>query len=183
MGSKTLHRGCQKHWALLKQQRTLVLTNERKDNMSFFEQLKDAVKNGADDLAASVSKFKNKKFMEAVVSVCAIVSIADGEVSANEKQKMVGFFKQSKELEAFDVKDVISFFNNLLESFEFDHEIGKGEAMKYIVRLKENPEAAQLAIRVGLAVAKSDNDFGPEEQKAVREICAALGLNAVDYQL
>lgn len=151
--------------------------------MSFFEQLKDAVKSGADDLAASVSKFKNKKFMEAVVSVCAIVSIADGEVSADEKQKMIGFIKQSKELEVFDVKEIILFFNGLLESFAFDHEIGKGEAMKYIVRLKEKPEAAQLAIRVGIAVAKSDGDFDLHEQKAVREICTALALNPADYQL
>ncbi len=151
--------------------------------MSFLEQLKDAVKHSADDLTASVSKFKNRKFMEAVVSICAIVSLADGEVSASEKQKMIGFFKQSKELEAFDVKEVISFFNVLLEGFEFDHEIGKGEAMKYILRLKEKPEAAQLAIRVGLAVAKSDDNFDQDEQKAVREVCAALGLNPSDYQL
>ncbi|WP_045411881.1 tellurite resistance TerB family protein [Vibrio owensii] len=151
--------------------------------MSFLRKIKNSVLSSAEDLVAGVTKFQNKKFMEGTVAVCAVVSIASNGASSQEKQKMLGFIQQSKELAVFDVNDVITFFNKLVDGFAFDPDIGKGEAMKYIVQLKEKPEAAQLALRVGIAVAKSDGDFDAQEKEAAREICVALGFNPADYQL
>ena len=71
----------------------------------------------------------------------------------------------------------------MVDGFSFDQDIGKGEAMKYVVLLKDKPESAQLALRVGIAVAKSDGDFDPEERKVACNICAVLGFNPADYQL
>ncbi|EBV1760367.1 Tellurium resistance protein TerB, partial [Salmonella enterica subsp. enterica serovar Newport] len=45
------------------------------------------------------------------------------------------------------------------------------------------PEAAQLAVRVGIAVAKSDGNFDQDEQKAVKEIAAALGFDPAEFGL
>lgn len=151
--------------------------------MSFFNNLKDAVLNGADNLATGVAKFKNKKFMEGTVAVCAIISMASDGASSAEKQKMVDFIKQSKELAVFDIDEVIKFFNKLVTGFDFDQDIGFGEAMKFVMQLKEKPEAAQLALQVGIAVAKSDGDFDPQEKEAARKICVALGFNPQDYHL
>ncbi len=151
--------------------------------MSFLNKIKGAVLSSAEDLATGVAKFKNRKFMEGTVAVCAVVSMASNGASSDEKQKMIGFIKQSKELSVFDVNEVITFFNKLVDSFAFDIDIGKGEAMKFIVQLKDKPDAAQLALRVGIAVAKSDGDFDVQEQEAAREICTALGFNPADYQL
>ena len=64
-----------------------------------------------------------------------------------------------------------------------DLEIGKGETMKYILALKDQPEAAQLALRVGIAVAKSDGNFDADEQNAVREIARALGFDPAEFGL
>ena len=66
---------------------------------------------------------------------------------SEEKQKMIGFLRSSEELKVFDTAEVIEFFNKLVTSFDFDLEIGKGETMKYILALKDQPEAAQLALR------------------------------------
>ncbi|MGE9715384.1 tellurite resistance TerB family protein, partial [Escherichia coli] len=117
-----------------------------------------------------VSRFKNKKFMQVTVAVCARIAISSDGVSSEEKQKMLGFLKASEELKVFDTSEVIEFFNKLISSFEFDTEVVKGETMKYILAMKDQPEAAQLAIRVGIAVAKSDGDFDNDEKEAVRAI-------------
>ena len=74
-------------------------------------------------------------------------------------------------------------FNTLMSSFDFDQEVGKGEAMKLIVRLKDNPDELQLAIRVAIAVAKSDNDFDTHEQNYIRSVCNLVGLNPADFDL
>jgi tellurite resistance protein TerB len=97
--------------------------------------------------------------MQGTVAVCARIAVASDGVSAEEKQKMIGFLRASEELKVFETTEVIEFFNKLVTSFDFDLEIGKGETMKYILALKDQPEAAQLALRVGIAVAKSDGNF------------------------
>ncbi|EMN3010943.1 tellurite resistance TerB family protein, partial [Proteus mirabilis] len=113
--------------------------------MSFFNKLKEGFNSGRAELTKQVSRFKNKKFMQGTVAVCARIAIASDGVSSEEKQKMLGFLKASEELKVFDTSEVIEFFNKLISSFEFDTEVGKGETMKYILAMKDQPEAAQLA--------------------------------------
>ncbi|PHM66332.1 tellurite resistance protein [Xenorhabdus stockiae] len=151
--------------------------------MSFLNKIKSAFSVGREELTNQVGRFKNKKFMEGTVAVCAHVAMASNGVSSEEKQKMVGFIKSSPELKVFDTTEIIEFFNKLVSSYEFDADIGKGEAMKYIMALKQQPEAAQLALRVGIAVAKSDGDFDNDEKNAAREICTALGFVPADFDL
>ena len=55
--------------------------------------------------------------------------------------------------------------------------------MKLIMPLKNKPEQAQLAIRVGIAVAKSDGNFDDDEKAASREIIAALGFQPHEFGL
>lgn len=151
--------------------------------MSFFDKMKGALNASRTELTNQVSRFKNKKFMQGTVAVCARIAIASDGVSAEEKQKMIGFLRASDELKVFDTSEVIEFFNKLISSFDFDIEIGKGETMKHILALKDQPEAAQLAIRVGIAVAKSDGDFDQDEKQAVREIAIALGFDPAEFGL
>lgn len=153
------------------------------DIMSFFNKIKDAINSGREELTSQVGRFKNRKFMEGTVAVCAYISMASSGASSEEKQKMIAFIQQSPELKVFDTKEIITFFNSVADSFAFDSDIGKGEAMKFIMRLKDQPEAAQLALRVGIAVAKSDGDFDNAEKEVAREICSAFGFTPSDYQL
>lgn len=149
--------------------------------MSFFKNIKDALASGRDELTKQVSRFKNQKFMQATVAVCVRIAVASGGISSEEKQKMLAFIKSSPELSVFDTKEVIDFFNSVASFYEFDIDVGKGEATKHILALKDKPEEAQLAVRVGVAVAKSDGDFDDDEKKAVREICIALGLEPTEF--
>jgi len=151
--------------------------------MSIFDKVKGALSTGREELTRQVGRFKNKKFMQGTVAVCARIAVSSDGVSAEEKQKMMGFLRASDELKVFDIKEVIDFFNNLVSSFDFDMEIGKGETMKYILVLKDQPEAAQLALRVGIAVAKSDGNFDADEQKSAREIAVALGFEPAEFGL
>lgn len=151
--------------------------------MSFFDKVKGALNSGREELTRQVGRFKNKKFMQGTVAVCARIAITSDGVSSEEKMKMMAFLRASDELKVFDTNEVIDFFNKLVSSFDFDKEIGKGETMKYILALKDQPEAAQLALRVGIAVAKSDGNFDQDEQKAVREIAVALGFEPAEFDL
>ena len=151
--------------------------------MSILNRVKSAFNSGREELTKQVSRFRNRKFMEGTIAVCARIAVSSDGVSAEEKQKMIGFLKSSEELKVFETEEVITFFNKLVTSFDFDMEIGKGETMKYILALKDQPEAAQLAVRVGIAVAKSDGNFDQDEKLASREIAIALGFDPAEFGL
>ncbi len=145
--------------------------------------VKDWLKRQQNTVAESITRFKNKDFMEAVVAGCALVAAADGDISAEEKQKMAGFISRNDALKVFDMSQVIERFNAQVESFAFDHSIGKAQALRVIGRLKNNPEAGRLLVRVCCAIGLADGDFDADEQAVVRDICAELGLPAEDFGL
>ena len=151
--------------------------------MSTFAWLKQKMGEGRDALAKEVGKFKNKEFMQATVAGCAIISAADGTISSDEKQKMIGFIRNSSELQVFGTNDVIAEFNKHVSAFEFDAAIGKAEALKAVGKLRSNVDAARLLVRVCIAVGASDGNFDAVERAAAKAICTELGLNPSDFEL
>ncbi|WP_019410477.1 tellurite resistance TerB family protein [Pseudomonas psychrophila] len=147
------------------------------------EWLKTNATAARDKLSSEVSKFKNREFMEAVVSGCALVAAADGDISSDEKQKMIGFIQNSKELKAFDVKDVITSFNEVCEQFEFDQQIGRAVALKSVGQLRKKEDAARLLVRVCCAIGSADGNFDESERAVCRAICNELGLSPGDFDL
>lgn len=151
--------------------------------MSFFDTLKQKAGEARNKLATEVGKFKNREFMEACVAGCGLVAAADGNIDSSEKQKMMKFIQQSEELKVFDAKDVIAVFNKVTESFEFDNEIGKAEALKIIGKLRSKPDAARLMVRVCCAIGSADGDFDDKEKQVIREMCRDLEIPASDFGL
>lgn len=151
--------------------------------MSFFDTLKQKASEVRSQLAQEVSKFRNREFMEACVAGCALVAAADGNIGAEEKQKMMKFIQQSEELKVFETQDVISVFNKITDNFAFDNEIGKAEAFKLIGKLRSKTDAARLMVRVCSAIGSADGNFDDKEKQIIRDICSDLGLPSSDFGL
>lgn len=148
-----------------------------------FEWLKTNAALARDKLADEVSKFRNQDFLDAVVSGCALVAAADGNISSAEKLKMTGYIRNSKELKAFDLKKVIETFDDACQKFEFDEQIGKAEALRSINKIRKKEDASRLLVRVCIAIGASDGNFDQSERAVCRTICNELGLNPADFEL
>ncbi|MER2527745.1 MAG: tellurite resistance TerB family protein [Candidatus Competibacter denitrificans] len=135
------------------------------------------------NLKTEVSKFKNKSFLEAVVAGCALVAHADGVVKPEEKQKMMGFLRNSEVLSVFDVQEVIAIFDKYSKQFEFDHQIGQASALQVVGKLKGKDAEARLMVRVCCAIGAADGNFDNDEKAVVSKICTELGLNPKDFDL
>ena len=145
--------------------------------------LKENTETARAKMAAEVSKFKNRAFMEAAVSGCALVAAADGSIDSSEKQKMAGFIERADELKHFDMRQVIEIFQKTVGDFEFDHTIGKATALKTISRIKGNEEQSRLLVRIVCAIGAADGDFDAQERATVAEIARELDLNPADFDL
>lgn len=147
--------------------------------MGFFDQLKSK----ANELKNDVLKFKNKDFLNAAMAGSALIAMADGSISSEEKQKMVKFIEHNDALSVFTTKDVIAAFQDFVGQIEFDKDIGEATAYQAIAKMKSNNEAARLLIRMIISIGASDGNFDPDEKKIAAKIAKELALNPAEFEL
>ena len=150
--------------------------------MGFFDDLKSKATQIQASLSQEVARFNNKNLMEGVLAGCALVAAADGNISREEKEKMLGFVRNSEALKHFDQNMVVDAFQKHIGKIEFDFTLGKIEALKVISKIKK-PDEARLLVRVCCAIGSSDGDFDSQERGVVREICQDLGLNPAEFDV
>lgn len=148
--------------------------------MSIFNSIKQSVTNAANSMNSELKKFRSKDLMQAIVAGSTMIAYADGVVSAEEKQKLLGFVRSSEQLSVFESDKVIETFTQYLSRFEFDVTIAAGEALQKIAAFRGKPEA-ELIVRVCLAIAKADGHIDHKEQQALGQICQSLGLDMKNF--
>lgn len=139
------------------------------------------VRSMSSGLKDAVARYRNDAFAEAVAAACAMVAAADGTISPEEKQKMIGFIQRSDELKVFEMSDLISRFQRYAGAFEFEPASGRVGALRGVARLKGNDPAAKLLIRVCCAIGAADGTFDDQEKSAVRAILTELALDPGEF--
>ncbi|CAH2602229.1 Tellurite resistance TerB [Rhodovastum atsumiense] len=150
--------------------------------MTIWDTLTNTASSIRKGLSDELSRYRSQGFLDAVAAACALVSTADGSISAAEKEKMLGFIRQSDELKVFDLQTVIDTFTRFAGKIEFDFALGASECLATIGKLKGKTEA-RLLVRVCIAVAGADGSFSDDEKKVVRNICTELGIDPKDFDL
>ncbi len=150
--------------------------------MNFSDFLND-LKTKASELKTEALKFKNKDFLEAAMAGSALIAMADGKISSEEKQKMIKFIENHDALSIFTTSDVIKAFQDFVGQIEFDNDIGEAKAFSALGKMKSNAEAGRLLIRMMIAIASSDGNFDSQEQAIAAKIAKELALNPAEFGL
>ena len=146
---------------------------------SFLSQLKSK----ANELKTESLKYKNKDFLNAAMAGSALIAMADGSISSEEKQKMIKFIESNDALSIFTTSDVIKAFQDFVGQLEFDKDIGEAKAYQAIGKMKSNIEASRLLVRMIIAIASSDGLFDSDEKKIAIKIAKELGINPSEFEL
>lgn len=143
----------------------------------------DSIKNAASQAVTGFNKFKNKSFMEGVVAGAVLISMADGSIDAEEKTKLLNFFKASEDLSCFSPADVGEAFSKIEKLISFDPDSGKAEAFRILGKLRDDPEQARMVVRTVIAIANADGNFDNSEKDMARQICKELNVAPGDFDL
>jgi tellurite resistance protein TerB len=146
---------------------------------SFLSQLKTK----AGELKTEALKFKNKDFLNAAMAGSALIAMADGSISSEEKQKMIKFIESNDTLSIFTTSDVIKAFQDFVSKLEFDKDIGEASAYQALGKMKSNAQAARLLVRMIIAIASSDGNFDDMEKKVAVKIAKELGIDPAEFEL
>lgn len=148
-----------------------------------FDSFLSRLKTKAGELKTDVLKFKNKDFLNAAMAGSALIAMADGTVTAEEKQKMVKFIESNDALSVFTTSDVIKAFQDFVGQLEFDKDIGQAKAFQALAKMKSNVEASRLLVRMIIAIAAADGDFDAQERVVAAKIAQELGINPAEFEL
>jgi len=148
-----------------------------------FDNFLSQLKSKANELKTEALKFKNKDFLNAAMAGSALVAMADGSISSEEKQKMIKFIESNDALSIFTTSDVIKAFQDFVGQLEFDKDIGEAKAYQAIGKMKSNTEASRLLVRMIIAIASSDGLFDSDEKKIAVKIAKELALDPSEFEL
>lgn len=148
-----------------------------------FSNFLSGLKSKAGELKTEAMKYKNKDFLNAAMAGSALISMADGSVSAEEKQKMIKFIENDQALSVFTTSDVIKSFQEYVNQLEFDRDIGEAKAYQALGKMKSNVDASRLLVRMIIAVASSDGNFDANEKAVASKIAKELGINPSEFEL
>jgi tellurite resistance protein TerB len=150
--------------------------------MSFTDFLNKA-KEKMSELKTDALKFKNKDFLHAAMAGSALISLADGTISSEEKKKMIKFIENHEALSIFSTREVIEAFQEFVSQIEFDRDIGDAKAYAALAKLKNNSEATRLVMRMILSIAAADGHFDNDEKTIALKIARELNVNPKDFDL
>ncbi|WP_293266716.1 tellurite resistance TerB family protein [Neptunomonas sp.] len=148
-----------------------------------FSSFMSTIKQKSNELKGEVLKFKNKKFLNAATAGTALIARADGDVSSEEKKKMLKIIESNDALSVFKTSDVIEAFNGFLGNFEFDEDVGESKAFEALNLLKGDDVACRTVMRLILSIAAADGVFDDDEKVVARKVALELGLDPAGFEL
>ena len=151
--------------------------------MGIFDNLKTFAANATSDLKSKVDKFKNKDFSDACMAMSALISAADGNVDAAERQKTAALIVNNDILKIFPADDLRAKYDEYCNKLTTDYDFGKVSLIQTISKLRTKPDQARAVIQIGIIIGGSDGNFDAKERQMVKEACFATGLNPTEFDL
>lgn len=135
------------------------------------------------ELKDEAVKFKSKSFHEAALAGSALIAMADGEVTKDEKMKMNAFVSQHELLSMYDTSETLKLFKKYVELLELDMDIGSAQAYEALAKMKGKDKEARLILRIVIAIAGADGTFDEDEKYVAKKIAIEMGLSPEEFEL
>ncbi len=127
-------------------------------------------------LRISLSRIRNRKFLDATMAATALVATADGEVTFSELSALDTVLETVQDLQIYDPHIAVDIYRDFADAIVENAEAGRRTAMAAVGKIDRNHEAAELVIRVAVAISKADGKLSPLEARAISDICGTLGV-------
>ncbi|WP_420416001.1 tellurite resistance TerB family protein [Pacificispira sp.] len=124
---------------------------------------------------------RNRPFLEACMACCALVAIADGEVSLSERGRVDQILEAIDKLRFFDVHEAVDLFNGYVDGIVQAEAKGRRHALEVVKEMRHEAGDAVLLVKVALAISRADGVFLESERAQCEAICDVLGLELEDF--
>lgn len=139
-------------------------------------------------LKLDAQKYRSADFLDAAMAASALISVADGTISLEEKKKTIAFVQGHEALKIFDANEVNRKFKGHLDALDpnnpdTDADLGEISALSAIGKMKKKDEQSRMVLRLAIAIGGADGDFDAQEKAQAVKIARELGLDPAEFDL
>lgn len=127
-------------------------------------------------LRNSLSRIRNRQFLDATMAATALVATADGEVTFSELSALDAVLETVQDLQMYDPHIAVDIYRDFADTIVESPDTGRRAAMAAVAKIGRDHEAAELVIRVAVAISKADGELSPDEAHVISDICGTLGV-------
>jgi tellurite resistance protein len=118
-------------------------------------------------------RLANEAFLEGAVTCAFLIAAADGHASEEEYDALLDRLEILGGVDRDKVDELLTVATNELEASGFEPRIAR------VAELVTEREAAEAALRLGLAIALADDDVSEQEREIATQLAKALGIEAL----
>ena len=126
---------------------------------------------------------RNRSFLEAIMAACALVAMADDELSFSESQKIDEVLEGLMRLRVFDVHEATDLFKDYVDLVEAGPASAQADLLRTVAKISDDEKAARLLVQVCIAVSRADGSVVSKETHQIAEICQVLRLQPSQFGL
>jgi tellurite resistance protein TerB len=134
----------------------------------------------APGIVKQVVRLRERTLLEGAMAASALVAMADRKLKVEESLALGAVLENVEALSIHDPHLAIDLYGEYIDAMRVDFAQGRAHALDAVGRCADDLDAAELLVKVGIAVAKADHEFQPEEVEVVGEICRRLGIEGLD---
>ena len=127
-------------------------------------------------LRNSLSRIRNRQFLDATMDATALVATADGEVTFSELSALDTVLESIQDLQIYDPHIAVDKYKDFADAIADDPERGRRNAIATVHKVAGDADAAELVIRVAVAISKADGELSRQEAKSISDLCETLGV-------
>jgi len=127
-------------------------------------------------LRNSLSRIRNRQFLDATMAATALVATADGEVTFSELSALDTVLESIQDLQIYDPHIAVDKYKDFADAIADDPERGRRNAIATVHKVASDADAAELVIRVAVAISKADGELSRQEAKSISDLCETLGV-------
>jgi tellurite resistance protein len=132
-------------------------------------------------LAARRAELTSLAFRDAAVAMCALVTLADGDIDPAEREGLRAFVASDPILARFPSAELEDMFDAHLARLQADFTAGKRAALTEIVKVRGRGDQARAVVAIGEVIGRLDGEYIASEWAVVREAIQALGLDQTEF--
>ena len=151
--------------------------------MPIWNRLRQATQDMQAQLLSKKNDLQSGAFRDASMAMCALVSAADGNIDASERQKVSGLITSNPALTNFPPETLRSTFEGYCSKLTTDYQLAKVELVQVVGKTKKKPGEARAVIQIGIIIGGADGNFDNDEKAVVRECCHAVGIDPSEFEL
>ena len=135
------------------------------------------------DYKTQVERHKKRPFLNGTMAACALVAIADGQVSFSERVRVDQIINALHTLKVFDPHEAVDIFNRICDDIIKSPKQGREKAMQAVRAAADTDEKASLMVRIFLGICEAGGKASLATQIEAVMLCSIIGKDPTQLGL